>query len=65
MGTLSGLKNVHGIVREVLGRAKVIVQWFTTDMDLVLHETVPACIYTLFSDEYTLDVERYFSPITR
>ena len=64
LGTLSSLKNVHGIVRAVPQRAKVLVQWFTTDMDLVLHETVPACIYSLFADEYSLDVERYFSPIT-
>jgi hypothetical protein len=33
-------------------------------MELVLHDTVPACVYALFADEYSLDVERYFSPIT-
>jgi len=60
------LRDVHGIIRSAGKRGSVNVQWFTTTMGKPrLHETPVACLFALFTSEYSLEIERWHSRVTR
>ena len=52
---------MHGLVCGT-NKRMVKVRWFTSALDHVLHEVSPACLYSLYGGEYSLDLERYFTP---
>ena len=53
---------IQGIVRAIAGR-NVKVQWFSTSVAKKLHTHATPLLYVLFPDEFSIDVERHFTPI--